>query len=333
MGYCLIDSRGYLEDFASIGGLSNFYEWAHVQDGTIQDLMLHGHSTDLEALKISLQSAIVWPGVKEQVDLLIKYAELKRDVLIISDGLSDEPELRTLNTEYPILSAAESSEKAIQLAASVSLLLCRRAYRTNGLNAALKALKASLAKTIPSALEKAYLNGVEATKIPRLLAASSNLRTAREPLRAKFSNRTDAAKAWAEDHAGEMIMRITDTTRDEIRFIITRLLDADEDINSRDAYEEIALAIGDDDRASLIATQESITAVHEGQRDTWEAAVEEGLLSKDVKRKWIITGDDSLCDLCESLEGQIVELDEEYAPDIIGPPAHVRCRCTEGLVA
>ena len=72
-------------------------------------------------------------------------------------------------------------------------------------------------------------------------------------------------------------------------------------------------------------------AVHQGQREVWEQAVEDGLLDAGMKRTWIVTADDRLCPICEPLDGETADLDGLFAGEFEGPPAHPNCRCTEGL--
>lgn len=101
--------------------------------------------------------------------------------------------------------------------------------------------------------------------------------------------------------------------------------------------EEKALAYGDKllrQRANAIARTEISEAVHEGQRAAWTDAIEAGLLNAErTKRVWIV-GPNS-CDLCQSLEGQLVGMDEQFETSdgelIDGPPLHPNCVCTEGL--
>jgi hypothetical protein len=76
-------------------------------------------------------------------------------------------------------------------------------------------------------------------------------------------------------------------------------------------------------------------AAGEGQRQGWDQAVENGLLTGDEERVWIVTGDEKVCPICEGLEDGRAKLGEPYVGDdgeeYDGPPAHVQCRCTEGI--
>jgi SPP1 gp7 family putative phage head morphogenesis protein len=86
-------------------------------------------------------------------------------------------------------------------------------------------------------------------------------------------------------------------------------------------------------RAQTIARTESIRASVKGQRALWQSAVKQGLLSREVKRKWIASGDDKTCDICTSLDGETAGLDDEFDDGIMEPPdPHSDCRCTVSLV-
>lgn len=86
-------------------------------------------------------------------------------------------------------------------------------------------------------------------------------------------------------------------------------------------------------RAKTIARSESIRASNKGQRALWKQAREQGLLSKDVQRRWIVTGDDRDCDECDALDGISVGLDEEFSPGVMDPgDPHSDCRCSQSLM-
>lgn len=86
-------------------------------------------------------------------------------------------------------------------------------------------------------------------------------------------------------------------------------------------------------RAQSIARSESVRASNKGQRALWQQARTKGLLDAEVLRTWIVSGDDRTCDLCDSLDGMEVGLDEEFAPGIEDPgDAHTDCRCGQRLV-
>ncbi len=147
----------------------------------------------------------------------------------------------------------------------------------------------------------------------------------------KFGINNTRAAHWAKTHAAELVKGITKTTRNNIRQAVTRLF-TDEDVTHRDLYTEVLDAVGDEVRARLIARNESMMAVSEGQREGWMQAIEEGLLPPNTRRTWIITPIDP-CPICLELDGAVTGINGQYpAPGGDGPPQHVNCRCTEGVI-
>ena len=89
-------------------------------------------------------------------------------------------------------------------------------------------------------------------------------------------------------------------------------------------------------RGETIARTEIITSAHQGQKEAWQQAVDEGLLDpSETNREWITTDDDRLCPICEPMNGQIVELNEPFidgdGEHVDEPPVHPNCRCTVGI--
>ena len=149
-----------------------------------------------------------------------------------------------------------------------------------------------------------------------------------------FDVKQRRAVDWADRHAAELVTQITDTTRENINNAIAELLETGD---WSDAVAEILDAVGNEHRAELIARNEVMVAVHEGQREAWDQAVEAGLLTGNEEREWIITGDDKVCPICEELDGVRADLNGVYVTssgdEYAGPPAHVACRCTEGIAS
>lgn len=172
------------------------------------------------------------------------------------------------------------------------------------------------------------LTGV--TKDKTWVSVKRTLRTGAAKLKHSFNREHKAAVAWAKQHAAELVTDVSETTRRRIRSAVAGLA-AGEDWN--EATERILAAVGDEDRAELIARHETMTAASEGQRRGWAQAAEDGLLDEAMRRTWITTPDERLCPICETLDGTVAEMDGEYPGGYLGPPAHVQCRCTEGLTA
>lgn len=133
--------------------------------------------------------------------------------------------------------------------------------------------------------------------------------------------------AWAREHAAELAQGLSDTTEQDIRDAIASNLEGD--IDQGDAYDEILDAIGDDDRAEMIARTETMTASNQGTLTSWDQATEAGLLTGDELKEWIATS--GCCDECADLDGEQVALDADFSSGDDAPPAHPNCRCTIGM--
>lgn len=185
----------------------------------------------------------------------------------------------------------------------------------------------ALLETLPKTLRKILNEAGEhtANTLPQRRAAS--VRAADATFRFRFDVNDQRAIEWAKDHAAELAKGISDTTRDDIASAVAEALETGED-----PREAIADAVGDDARADLIARTEIMSAANEGQRQAWDQAVDEGLLSETAQRVWIATED--ACPECDALDGETAPLDDDYPGEGgDGPPLHPNCRCTEGIIA
>jgi hypothetical protein len=92
-------------------------------------------------------------------------------------------------------------------------------------------------------------------------------------------------------------------------------------------------------RAQRIARTETIAAQAAGRHTSWQLADEAGVLPP-VVREWVSAPEspnpNRPCEICLGLDGTTAPLNGVYESDVIGevigPPAHVNCRCSEVLV-
>lgn len=153
---------------------------------------------------------------------------------------------------------------------------------------------------------------------------SEAVRTAaRKPLTMRFDAKNPRIAKWAKQHAAELVTLIADVTRERLQRAVER--HAEGELDDADYVQALEDAVGDPVRAQTIARTESMKAVHQGQREAWDQAIDEGLIASDTKRVWITTADDRLCPICEPLDGEEADLDGEYVSGIEGPPAHPNC--------
>lgn len=190
------------------------------------------------------------------------------------------------------------------------------------------ALESTLPKALLSAVEAGGEAGMEMLG-KRLRVAESNLRTAAITTRISFDKTNPNVTKWAKKHATELAKNLSLTSRQEIA---EALVEAFEGGNLDTLYDVALQQVGSPARAEMIARTESMRAANAGQRESWDQAVEKGLLPADIKREWIATSD--ACPFCVALDGKTASLSGEYPNDGgEGPPLHPDCRCTEGISA
>lgn len=172
---------------------------------------------------------------------------------------------------------------------------------------------------------------VKLLNIDKKLKGASEFRAAKDSskptLTMKFDASNPRAAKWAKEHAAELAQDISDVTREQIAAAIARQQET-----GFDSYEEILDAVGDEARAEVIARTESMRAVHAGQREAWNQAIDDGLLTGNERRAWIVVGDELTCPICSGLDGETAKLGGQYNGGYDSPPAHPNCRCTEGIV-
>jgi len=84
------------------------------------------------------------------------------------------------------------------------------------------------------------------------------------------------------------------------------------------------------DRARMIARTETIRAAQQGQLAAWDQAVTDGILEPErTWRVWIAVA--SACDICLSLNGTEVRLNDEWPGYGMVASAHPQCKCSQGL--
>lgn len=79
-------------------------------------------------------------------------------------------------------------------------------------------------------------------------------------------------------------------------------------------------------RALSVAVTETTRAYAEGQKKAGEE------LKKDypdvrVTKTWFTNNDEKVCEICQPLDGKIVNIDEVFPGELDAPPAHPNCRC------
>ncbi len=191
-----------------------------------------------------------------------------------------------------------------------------------------------------------------------------------DPPQFEFNRANQLAVAWAERQAAELVAGLTDVTKAGVRAAVAealrlgwsaertaRAIRASVGLTDRQAASVVKFAerLADKDppvsdarlwarvdryadaqvraRALLIARTELASASSAGQQELWDNAAADGVLDISALQKvWLTTDDDALCDECEPLGEEEVDVDGTFSNGDDGPPAHPGCRCASGLV-
>lgn len=235
-------------------------------------------------------------------------------------------------------------------------------------NEVVGAMSAVLRRTLPTILFDTLVEGAESSLSSngRLLL----LKRQQRRLGFAFNKTNPVARAWAERESAKQVADITHETRAALQSVVTRAFDegipprtlarfirpmigvtqaqADKifdryERDVREDGEEVALRLARDRQDSLtkqralsIARTETLAAANEGQRELWEQAQDEGLISRTALRVWIYSPIGKECEICGPLDGETASVNGSYEhPEtgemFSGPPAHPNCRCAQGL--
>lgn len=177
-----------------------------------------------------------------------------------------------------------------------------------------------------------------------------------------FDQTSPEAIAWAQKHAGELVTNLSVQQRKNVRQLVTDAFAKQQTTKQLAAqlkdvvgltgpqFSKYQRLLAENQRAAqvyakkawqaravTIARTETLRASNEGQRQAWNQATKQGLLSGQELREWITTYDDRTCPICAPMDGQLTGLKEGFKlPDgssVSGPPAHVKCRCAQGISA
>lgn len=137
------------------------------------------------------------------------------------------------------------------------------------------------------------------------------------------------ASAYAATHGADLVTRISETTRGDIRELVVNAVDEGWSTDRLATAIEDALAFSES-RSEMIARTEMAFAHVGGNIAGYRA-------SGVVERKRWIVAQDNVCPICDALDGAEVDLDESFDFDgepVDGPPGHPNCRCDViGVVA
>lgn len=80
-------------------------------------------------------------------------------------------------------------------------------------------------------------------------------------------------------------------------------------------------------RALRIARTELASAYNQGQDAAIRQAIGDGMFDGPITKQWSAAEDERMCEICGSLDGQTVGMDEDFSDGAGVPPIHPACRC------
>lgn len=155
-----------------------------------------------------------------------------------------------------------------------------------------------------------------------------------------FDMNADPVVNYFQDTLALFITGITETTREQLKVILTEGFDSEEGITQLRNRVKKVMKNATTDRANMIARTEAIRstnlAAHEAYRQS-------GVVEA---RQWLSERDDRTCPFCEEMDGKILALEEDFfkkgdqlvvdgstmkfeVDNVTFPPLHPLCRCTD----
>jgi hypothetical protein len=239
------------------------------------------------------------------------------DAALIRERLSHAESLQAVRAAFTLKAVGDGLSPAEQ-----ALWQALRQVFADVAPEVLKAIQAG------QAVELAGLaTGLQAALVPALveaaMAVGEGLADAIGPDFDPAELATVAAE-WAERHAGELAKGITDTTRDLVGRAVSTYQSTPG--MTQEQLSAVLQSAFSPRRAETIAITEISRAASAATNAYQERLAAAGLT---FERVWRTNRDESVCAICDPLNGKAERAWAEQYPD--GPPAHTRCRCSTTL--
>lgn len=185
-----------------------------------------------------------------------------------------------------------------------------------------------------AALETSYLFSAPVTSVGgRALSLGATRAAGEMGLGLSFDLPNPRAVAWLEAHGAELVTRVNDTTRRQIRDILVA------GTREGQSYDQMAKAISDrftefavgrpqlhiDSRAHLVAVTEVGNAYQEGNFQVGQMMAEAGL---EMEKSWLTMGDQRVSDGCRANAAVgWIPLDQPFPSGHLRPLRFPGCRC------
>lgn len=137
-----------------------------------------------------------------------------------------------------------------------------------------------------------------------------------------YSVFNEKAAAWAKKKAGELIKQVDDTSKKAVQTAVSSFVETP-GMTLKDVIDNIPF---EPKRAERIAATEITNAYGKANLD---AGLEMKKEFPDVRvvKIWYTNQDEKVCDICDGLDGEEVEIEEQFSGGYDSPAAHVNCRC------
>ncbi len=141
-------------------------------------------------------------------------------------------------------------------------------------------------------------------------------------LNSDITNHVDKlALKYAREHSAELVTKITEATRDEMRELMER--GVKEGMSSQELANEVRESRSFSKARSIMIARTELAFAHvAGNIEGWR-------VTGQVKQKqW--QASINCCDICDLMDGVIVDLDDKFdfdGKEVDGPPGHPNCRC------
>lgn len=179
-----------------------------------------------------------------------------------------------------------------------------------------------------------FLSPIQETAQAALLMGAADL-IAQVGVDVAFNLRNPRAVAYLDAHGAELVTRINETTRSDIKRIVTQAVDEGWSYNRTareitNRYQEFAVGkpqLHIDSRAHLVAVTESGMAYEEGSaivvRDLQDAGLQ-------MEKSWLTVGDDRVSDGCRANQAEgWIPMSQAHQSGHMQPLRFPGCRCTE----
>ena len=177
--------------------------------------------------------------------------------------------------------------------------------------------------------------------------------------------RNPEAIRWARAESAKLVTQVADSTKDAIRRAVTAAYESG--IPTTEAAKNIRRSIGLlprqsvalqrqieqmqaqgktsaqiertsratvnrmlRERSEMIARTEMVAAQDRGRQALWGAAIEDGSLPRNMRKRWDSGVEEPTCEHCLAMDGKEIGVGEEFDTPfgkMPGPPLHPHCRC------